>query len=103
MSRHGSWRDFTGMTPARRLAGTLTVLAVSMTAAPSARAACCSGFTQQCAGSKSYWCVQNGAPSGTLPQAFCPYGDEVVSELETLFGVPAPGTFEFDVEWPPIR
>ena len=62
---------------------------------------CCSGFTQQCAGTKSIWCVQNGAPAGTLPQAFCPYGDEVVTELEALFNIQAPQTFEFDVEWPP--
>jgi MYXO-CTERM domain-containing protein len=71
---------------------------------PAARAQtvqCCSGFTQQCAGTKSMWCVQNGAPAGTLPSAFCPYGDEVVSELETLFNIQAPQTFEFDVLWPP--
>jgi MYXO-CTERM domain-containing protein len=68
--------------------------------ASKAEAACCSGFTQQCAGTKSVWCVQDAAPAGTLPNAFCAYGDQVVTELETLFNVPAPGTFEFDVEWP---
>jgi hypothetical protein len=69
--------------------------------APTAQAAqCCTGFTQQCAGTKSIWCVKNGAPAGTLPAAFCPYGDQVVNELETLFNVQAPSTFEFDVEWP---
>jgi hypothetical protein len=83
----------------RAIVGIAAFLAVSGGAAE-ARAACCSGFTQQCAGTKSVWCVQNGAPAGTLPQAFCPYGDQVVSELETLFNVQAPGTFEFDVEWP---
>jgi hypothetical protein len=68
--------------------------------APTGRAACCTGFTEQCGGTKSVWCVKNGAPAGTLPAAFCPYGDQVVNELETLFNVKAPGTFEFDVEWP---
>ena len=89
-----------GRVRTKAIAGAIALLAVSATAA-GARADCCSGFTQQCAGTKSVWCVQNGAPSGTLPQAFCPYGDEVVGELETLFDIQAPGTFEFDVEWPP--
>lgn len=84
----------------KMLSGAAAILVVS-TAAADARAACCSGFTQQCAGTRSVWCVQNGAPSGTLPQAFCPYGDEVVTELETLFDIQAPATFEFDVDWPP--
>jgi hypothetical protein len=82
------------------LAGAAVVLA-RLTAAADADAQCCSGYTQQCAGTKSVWCVQNGAPAGTLPQAFCAYGDQVVTELETLFDVQAPKTFEFDVEWPP--
>lgn len=85
--------------PVKWLAGAITLLGVSA-GARAASAACCAGFTQQCTGTKSVWCVQNGAPAGTLPQAFCPYGDEVVSELETLFGIQAPGTFEFDVDWP---
>jgi hypothetical protein len=75
------------------------LLAVSLSAAR-ADAACCTGFTQQCAGTKSVWCVQSTAPAGTLPTAFCAYGDEVVSELETLFNIQAPSTFEFDVDWP---
>jgi hypothetical protein len=69
--------------------------------APAAAPACCAGYTQQCAGTKSYWCVANGAPAGTLPSAFCAYGDEVVSELETIFNIQAPQMFQFDVEWPP--
>jgi MYXO-CTERM domain-containing protein len=84
----------------KAIVGTIGFLGLSFPAAR-AEAACCTGFTQQCAGSKSVWCVQNGAPAGTLPASFCPYGDEVVTELETLFNIPAPGTFEFDVEWPP--
>jgi hypothetical protein len=66
-----------------------------------AGAQCCAGFTQQCAGTKSRWCVQNGAPAGTLPNAFCSYGDLVISTLEMLFDLPAQDQFEFDVEWPP--
>lgn len=88
------------MIPRKLVAFALTGLAVSAHAAV-AHAQCCTGFTQQCAGTKSMWCVQNGAPAGTLPQAFCPYGDQVVSELETLFDIQAPKTFEFDVLWPP--
>src|SRR5579859_4019296 len=84
---------------ARALVGAAALVAASL-ASTEARAACCPGFTQQCAGAKSVWCVQNGAPAGTLPQAFCPYGDVVVNELESLFAIQAPGTFEFDVEWP---
>src|SRR5580700_11236002 len=49
-------------------------------AAPDAEA-CCPGFNQQCGGSKSVWCVQSTAPAGTLPPSFCPYGDQVVTEL----------------------
>lgn len=64
-------------------------------------ATCCPGYTQQCTGTKSYWCVANGAPAGTLPEAFCAYGDEVVGELEFIFNVEAPQMFQFDVEWPP--
>jgi hypothetical protein len=82
-----------------RLATAAAFVLVSLSAAR-ANAQCCPGFTQQCAGTKSVWCVQNGAPAGTLPQAFCPYGDDVVNELETLFNIQAPSTFEFDVEWP---
>ncbi len=93
--RHPSFRT-------RMVAGALGLTAAATTTTQ-AHAACCSGFTQQCAGTKSVWCVQAGAPAGTLPQAFCPYGDEVVSELETLFAIQAPGTFEFDVDWPPTH
>ncbi len=84
----------------KAIVGTIGFLGLSFPAAR-AEAACCTGFTQQCAGSKSIWCVQNGAPAGTLPASFCPYGDEVVTELETRFNIQAPATFEFDVEWPP--
>ena len=79
------------------------VISFALRARPAraATVACCSGFTQQCAGTKSMWCVQNGAPAGTLPAEFCPYGDEIVSELESLFDIQAPQTFEFDVAWPP--
>ncbi len=99
-SRRSTPRATSALAP---LTGAAAFLALSL--APSAARAqtvqCCSGFTQQCAGTKSIWCVQNGAPAGTLPAAFCPYGDEVVSELESLFNIAAPSTFEFDVEWPP--
>jgi hypothetical protein len=97
-----SRRDPQSTATARRAKPIIVILGLVALSAPAAKAqaACCSGFTQQCAGTKSIWCVQNGAPAGTLPAAFCPYGDEVVTELETLFNVPAPGTFEFDVEWP---
>jgi MYXO-CTERM domain-containing protein len=81
-------------------AGAVAFLATSTFALHAHGATCCPGFTQQCAGTKSVWCVQNGAPAGTLPQAFCAYGDHVVDELETLFNIKAPSTFEFDVEWP---
>src|ERR1700683_4842458 len=64
-------------------------------------ATCCPGYTQQCAGTKSYWCVANGAPAGTLPESFCAYGDEVVGELESIFNIQAPQMFQFDVEGPP--
>jgi hypothetical protein len=85
---------------AKLLVGAVAFLAISLPAARARAATCCAGFTQQCAGTKSMWCVQNGAPAGTLPQAFCPYGDQVVNELETLFNIKAPDVFEFDVEWP---
>ncbi len=88
-------------TPCPRALVIVSVVAILFSWGHSAFAACCAGFTQQCAGTKSIWCVQNGAPAGTLPAAFCPYGDDVVSELETLFNIQAPQTFEFDVTWPP--
>ena len=80
------------------------VVALVLLCAPKARAQavqCCTGYTQQCAGTKSMWCVANAAPAGTLPAAFCPYGDDIVNELEALFNIQEPQTFEFDVEWPP--
>jgi uncharacterized membrane protein YgcG len=81
------------------IVGAVAALAATFTAVR-AEAACCAGYTEQCSGTKSMWCVANSAPAGTLPTEFCAYGDQVVSELETLFNVQAPSTFEFDVIWP---
>jgi hypothetical protein len=64
-------------------------------------AECCPGYSQQCAGTRSYWCVANGAPAGTLPSSFCAYGDAVISEMESVFNIQAPQMFQFDVQWPP--
>jgi hypothetical protein len=80
---------------------TLVVIATvagSLAVAADAYGACCTGYTQQCAATKSVWCVQNGVPAGALPQAFCSYGDKVVSTLEMVFNIPAPGVFEFELD-----
>ncbi|HVU50651.1 MAG TPA: hypothetical protein VHL80_08175, partial [Polyangia bacterium] len=70
-----------------------------------ARAQCCPGYTlaTACANTtltKSRWCIQSTAPTGqaALPAAFCPYGDKVITTLETLFNIPAKSTFEFELD-----
>jgi hypothetical protein len=83
------------------------VLLGVLTPAADAAAQCCPNYSvaTSCASAnltKSRWCIANDAPSGngtaTLPSAFCSYGDQVVSTLEQVFNIQAPGTFEFDVE-----
>ncbi|HMI86030.1 MAG TPA: hypothetical protein VK550_18165 [Polyangiaceae bacterium] len=70
-----------------------------------AEAQCCSGYSlaTSCSGvplTKSRWCIQNSAPTGqnALPTAFCAYGDKVVSSLEMVFNINAPGIFEFELD-----
>jgi hypothetical protein len=89
---------------ARLLVG-IVVFAGVAGASGAARAQCCPGYTAAtaCANmtlTKSRWCIQNTAPTGqaALPAAFCPYGDKVVSTLETLFNIPAKSTFEFELD-----
>jgi hypothetical protein len=74
-------------------------------AAAQAQAQCCTGYTAAtaCSGvtlTKSRWCIQNTVPTGqaALPQAFCAYGDKVVTTLETLFNIKAPSIFEFELD-----
>lgn len=79
--------------------------AVTVVSAVTAHAQCCSGYSPAtvCSGvamTKSRWCIQDSVPTGqnALPKAFCSYGDKVVSTLEQVFNIPAPDTFEFDLE-----
>jgi hypothetical protein len=74
-------------------------------AARPARAQCCTGYVPAtaCANAtltKSRWCIQNTVPTGqaALPADFCAYGDKVITTLETLFNIPAPSTFEFELD-----
>jgi hypothetical protein len=52
-----------------------------------ARAQCCPGYNlaTACAGQ-------------TLTKSFCAYGDKVISTLEEVFNIPAPSTFEFELD-----
>ena len=86
------------------LAGVLVAL-VGVLLPARARAQCCPGYAPAtaCAGAaltKSRWCIQNSAPTGqaALPQAFCAYGDKVITTLETVFNIKAPSTFEFELD-----
>ena len=88
----------------RVLFGIATFIGLTATAS-SARAQCCPGYTlaTACAGqtlTKTRWCIQNTAPTGqaSLPAAFCPYGDKVISTLEEVFNIQAPSTFEFELD-----
>ncbi|HEX4406013.1 MAG TPA: hypothetical protein VH560_14345 [Polyangia bacterium] len=88
----------------RVLFGVATFIGL-MAAASSARAQCCPGYTlaTACAGqtlTKTRWCIQNTAPTGqaSLPAAFCPYGDKVISTLEEVFNIQAPSIFEFELD-----
>jgi hypothetical protein len=49
---------------------------------------------------KSRWCIQDSVPTGqhALPKDFCSYGDKVVTTLEKTFNIPAPSTFEFELD-----
>jgi len=76
-----------------------------MVPALAAHAQCCPGYSlaTACAGvtlTKSRWCVQSTVPTGqsALPQAFCAYGDKVVTTLESTFNIPAKGIFEFELD-----
>jgi hypothetical protein len=96
------------MTPvmrARVVLGIAFVFGATAAASGAARAQCCPGYTAAtaCAGAtltKSRWCIQDSAPTGqaALPAAFCPYGDKVVTTLETLFNIKAGSTFEFELD-----
>jgi hypothetical protein len=84
--------------------GLVAFAAVAVASRP-ASAQCCPGYTlaTACAGTtltRSRWCIQSTAPTGqaALPAAFCPYGDKVVTTLETLFNIPAKSTFEFELD-----
>jgi hypothetical protein len=83
----------------------LTLLMLSF--APLARAQCCPGYSPASACSdasvtpiKSRWCIQDTVPNAqtALPQAFCAYGDKVVSTLEQVFAIPARDIFEFELD-----
>src|SRR5689334_4377358 len=83
------------------IAASLAVLAL----APKAEAQCCPGYNlaTACSGvtlTKSRWCIQATVPTGqnALPTAFCSYGDKVISTLEMVFNLPAPGIFEFELD-----
>ena len=89
---------------ARIVLGVVVFLALAASSR-AARAQCCPGYTlaTACANTtltKSRWCIQSSAPTGqaALPAAFCPYGDKVVTTLETLFNIPAKSTFEFELD-----
>jgi hypothetical protein len=89
---------------ARLLIGLVTFAGLAVWAS-AARAQCCPGYTlaTACAGqtlTKSRWCIQITAPTGqnALPASFCAYGDKVISTLEEVFNIPAPSTFEFELD-----
>jgi hypothetical protein len=77
----------------------------AMVPALTARAQCCAGYSlaTACSGvtlTKSRWCIQDTVPTGqaALPQAFCAYGDKVVTTLESTFNIQAPDIFEFELD-----
>jgi MYXO-CTERM domain-containing protein len=86
--------------------GVLALLAVgSILWASAAQAQCCSGYdlATACSGvtlTKTCWCIQHTVPTGqsALPKAFCAYGEQVISTLETLFDIQAKGVFEFELD-----
>ncbi len=85
-------------------AGIASFVAV-MAPALTAHAQCCPGYSlaTACASvtlTKSRWCIQDTVPTGqaALPQAFCAYGDKVVSTLESTFNIQAPDIFEFELD-----
>jgi hypothetical protein len=86
------------MTQSTKTLVVIATFAGTLAVASEAYGACCAGYTQQCAATKSVWCIQNGVPAGGLPQAFCNYGDKVVSTLEMVFNIPAPSVFEFELD-----
>ncbi len=76
-----------------------------MAPALTAHAQCCPGYSlaTACANvtlTKSRWCIQDTVPTGqaALPQAFCAYGDKVVTTLESTFNIQAPDIFEFELD-----
>jgi hypothetical protein len=82
----------------------LATFAFMLTIADLADAQCCPDYTPStsCTNlTKTRWCIANDAPNGfgtaTLPEAFCSYGEQVVSTLEMVFNIEAPKTFEFDL------
>jgi hypothetical protein len=77
----------------------------AMVPALTAHAQCCAGYSlaTACSGvtlTKSRWCIQDTVPTGqaALPQAFCSYGDKVVTTLESTFNIQAPDIFEFELD-----
>jgi hypothetical protein len=86
-----------------RSLGLVTLLAWTLVGR--AQAQCCAGYSPAsvCADTtltKSRWCIQDSVPNAqsALPKTFCKYGDEVVSTLETVFGIQARDTFEFELD-----
>lgn len=82
----------------------LVTFAITLTIADLADAQCCPDYTPSTSCTnliKTRWCIANDAPNGlgtaTLPEAFCAYGEQVVSTLEMVFNIEAPQTFEFDL------
>lgn len=70
-----------------------------------AQAQCCAGYSpaSACSGAqltRSRWCVQDTVKNAqdALPEAFCKYGDTVVSTLEQVLNIPAKDTFEFQLD-----
>src|SRR5258706_13674478 len=93
------------MTKATKLAVIVAAFAILLLPAANARAQCCAGYAlaTACSGvtlTKSRWCIQSTVPTGqsALPQAFCSYGDKVVTTLETVFNIKAPSTFEYELD-----
>ena len=79
-------------------AGLCALLLVAVLTPSTPARACGANETQVYHSTKTTWCVDNGVLGtyGTFPSAFFTFGDNVITELVTIFDVPANGVYTFE-------
>ena len=85
---------------AKGLAAAAVLLGVVAPAATSY--ACSASETQVYQSATTVWCVEASVITkyGAFPQAFFPYGENVIKELAAVFNVPAQGAYTFEASVP---